>query len=481
MVWIMSHGFLLSCQGAKPGDASDSPPSQHGSPSPESGADTAETAQSGDTSEPLLWNWSHSPCDHQPRAEVVTLFGVEEFDWAGFSVDAEDMEGDGCDEVLVGAPNSGYNTLEEGAVYLLRAPQPGALDEQSYVVWEEPDADEWIERLALVPPQVAWHSDVDLDALAIAFDIPLASADEPIGLPGIAGRLTTASRSYGFLNDIEGCEGLGTPSLCVTSVHSDAEEDPYDGAVWIMDMPIVGDVDILDFRVRLHGAAGDRAEIVEADDDLDGDGLDDLVVGAFGSGAVGRIGLVSDPPAGDHVLWDVAFATIEGEVPNGDVGSGLSTGDANGDGYIDVLAGSPQVDGGRAYLMEGPFGGAHPVDDAQVTVTGSLEQAYTGLDGSIGDVDGDGQADLVVCAPDYFGDRPGLVAIFASPAAGAHAFADAEVHLASGSATPDGFGFALATGDLDGDGRMDLAIGAPQDARAAYQAGSVTLVFGASL
>ena len=73
------------------------------------------------------------------------------------------------------------------------------------------------------------------------------------------------------------------------------------------------------------------------------------------------------------------------------------------------------------------------------------------------------------------------MAIFQSPSPGSYRIGDASLSLVSGSAAPDAFGLSIAPADIDGDGLMDLAIGAPDDPRNGPLAGSLTLVFGASL
>jgi hypothetical protein len=92
-------------------------------------------------------------------------------------------------------------------------------------------------------------------------------------------------------------------------------------------------------------------------------------------------------------------------------------------------------------------------------------------------------ADLAVGASwsIYSGPEPGQVVLFPAIAPGAYTTDEAPIHLVSGSTEPDAFGISIAPGDIDGDGLLDLVIGAPNDSRARELAGSVTVIFGAGL
>ena len=73
------------------------------------------------------------------------------------------------------------------------------------------------------------------------------------------------------------------------------------------------------------------------------------------------------------------------------------------------------------------------------------------------------------------------VSLLFAPSPGDYLLTDAHRTLVLGGTQPDAFGMTLAAGDIDGDGLGDLAIGAPRDSAAGEDAGSVTIVFGASL
>ena len=152
-------------------------------------------------------------------------------------------------------------------------------------------------------------------------------------------------------------------------------------------------------------------------------------------------------------------------------------GDVNGDGYDDIVVGAPGAETtpfwpvGKAYVMYGSatgfplapgFAFLGRVTDGS-TIIG---QSYTGTFGttvaSAGDLNGDGYADVAIGSPndDSFGSDAGLVSVFRGSAAGVDtAFAN-RLWWESSGVPGAKFGITLATaGDLNGDSRPDLLVG----------------------
>ncbi len=199
---------------------------------------------------------------------------------------------------------------------------------------------------------------------------------------------------------------------------------------------------------------------VSAVPDLDGDGVDDIVVGA--SGEFGETGLV-------YVFSGATGAElhrIESPHPRsgglfGDCVSGVP--DADGDGAGDILVGAPLEDypipgwgWGRAYLFSGATGQLLHAIESPVTPARQFGERVAGIP----DVDGDGRGDLVISGWEQNAPGPiygaGLVHVF-SGATGALLYSLTSPTIQSGGA----FGTALAgVPDLDGDGRAEILVGA---------------------
>ncbi|MFD4985645.1 FG-GAP-like repeat-containing protein [Streptomyces sp. NPDC058374] len=147
------------------------------------------------------------------------------------------------------------------------------------------------------------------------------------------------------------------------------------------------------------------------------------------------------------------------------------TGDAdfNGDGYADVAVSAPRATvegkpaaGQIAILYGGPQENRHAtIHQGSPGVPGDPEPYdFFGADHAWGDFDGDGYDDLLTGAPgEDIGDDSDTgtaVILWGSPSG-----------LVGGTTVQDprpgnhdGFGSPLATGDFDGDGRTDIAVGA---------------------
>jgi len=221
-----------------------------------------------------------------------------------------------------------------------------------------------------------------------------------------------------------------------------------------------------DWVVRTSSATFDMfGESVAGAGDVNGDGFDDVIVGvpgAYGSGTNGQALIILGSALGPSTT---PATVLEGTWPEGRFGQTVAgAGDVNGDGYDDVLVGAPWYfnpqDYGAAYLYMGGPSGISNVPAWSTSVT--MNSAWTGQAvASAGDVNGDGFADVIVGdnswrMPTSRGGE-GHAAVFLGSANGLATSPSWSVYGGSRNA---GFGRAAASaGDVNCDGYSDVIVG----------------------
>uniref|UniRef100_A0A832I5B2 T9SS type A sorting domain-containing protein n=1 Tax=Eiseniibacteriota bacterium TaxID=2212470 RepID=A0A832I5B2_UNCEI len=227
--------------------------------------------------------------------------------------------------------------------------------------------------------------------------------------------------------------------------------------------------------------------------DFNGDGYADLAVGAPGYDLTGPASQ-SDAGAAYAFLGSAAgiaashaWSGVGGQFDER-LGSSLNGfADINADGYTDLVIGSPGLDTGSPPFLVVNSGritewyggpGATPLTFRQ-SILGTSNESFGSSVANAGDVDGDGYGDIVVGAPNanptisgqgraavHRGSASGLIATPHWSQLGGEAFA--------------AFGSAVAgAGDVDGDGLSDVLVGAVfEDAGGAQDRGTARIYRG---
>ncbi len=246
---------------------------------------------------------------------------------------------------------------------------------------------------------------------------------------------------------------------------------------WAIDTPL-SNADASFFGENAQDHAGWS---VNSAGDVNGDGFDDILIGATGiTVSVGQVGhsyLVLGKASGwaPGTILSESDASYVGEGATDEFGSSVaSAGDINGDGLDDILIGAPLCDenynnAGKTYVVFGKTTGWAmnvPAASTDATFIGENQDDECGSAiGSAGDINGDGFDDILIGAPenDDIGDGSGKTYLFLgndSGLAGKTTLLNVDVSF-MGETTSDKLGCSVtAAGDVNSDGFDDFLIGA---------------------
>jgi hypothetical protein len=362
---------------------------------------------------------------------------AEDHDWFGQALAAGDFDGDGYDDLAIGAPGEDIGTLDSaGAVNIIYGSASGLSSSGDQL----------------------WHQSSD------GIQGP-AEAQDLFGFSLAAGDF-----------DRDGCD-----DLAIGVVHEDVLAVVRAGAVNIIYGSAGGLTDV--GNRWLHQDTSGILDTCETEDvfgwavaagDFDRDGYADLAIGVpgedlSGMSAVGAVNVVYGSSggltgAGDQ-FWYQGSAGTQNAAEDGDrFGRALTAGDFDGDGHDDLAVGVPYEDNGSTqdtgavHVFYGTGGGLSATNDwwfcqSTAGMSGAAEEYdHFGLALAAGDFNGDGCADLAIGVPyEDLGtiDAAGAVNVVYGSASGLTTTGNQLWHQAvSGviGAAEDGdrFGYALA-------------------------------------
>ena len=416
----------------------------------------------------------------------IEVIGSSTFEYAGKVVtDVGDVNGDGYHDLLVTAPGAdGLSTFAGGAFLFY-----GPVGELEVEVWDADVAFVGISSGDLFGFSAAGVGDVDndgFDDIAVgAIGSRYSDFSEGYvalfsGSDSLAPQMSAASDATAIVVGVSAWGDFGW-----STAGGDVNDDGYadlvvgaprndgwarnEGAVFVFHGPLAGLYEAdRDEDLQLRGElAGARAGYSVAVGDTDGDGIDDIIVGSPGLSIGGAASGSAYVVAGGQVRGGVEHLGSAECVLRGGSGSraGASValaGDNDGDGVGDLWVGASGGPG-AAFLVLGGDAGVMPLVDVAVasfTGVGSIDRAGTAVAGNA-DFDGDGFVDVVVGADRADGGaaRSGVAYVAHGPFWGDHSLGDLDGQI-HGGAWLDFAGSSVgAFADINDDGLGDVAVG----------------------
>ncbi|GAB4190928.1 MAG: hypothetical protein Kow00105_05130 [Phycisphaeraceae bacterium] len=408
----------------------------------------------------------------------VVINGVSLGDRSGVSVSsAGDLNGDGYDDIIMGAFRDSPNGADSGA---------------SYVVFGQPGG------------------------FPATFQLSTLNGSNGFKINGIAPG-DFSGRSVAAAGDVNG-DGLDDLLIGSFLASPNGAESGQAYVVYGQAAPFAATLELSTLNGTngfvIDGlAAGDRLGFsVRGAGDVNGDGIDDFIIGASladSNGADAGSAYLVFGQTGFGGNFDLTTLNgingfrIDGVSATDQLGISVNgAGDINGDGIDDVIVGAYQtdthgVDSGSAYVIFGSSGGFSAVFDP-ATLNGTngftlhggatLDNAGRSVS-SAGDFNGDGFADILIGAPDADGDNPDSGSAYV--VFGSGAVFPATINLSSltgadgfklnGIDTGDRAGLSVASaGDVNADGLDDLLVAADRAAPNGIRSGETYLVLGRS-
>ncbi len=393
----------------------------------------------------------------------------------GFSVaSAGDVNGDGYNDVIVGAPFYSDGETNEGAALVYYGTASG-LNALPDLTMEGNQANAWMGWSVASAGDVNADGYSDVIVGARNYSNGESSEGAAFVYHGSANGIITSPANMLESNQIGAQMGISV--ACAGDVNDDGFSDIIIGAHWydngefdegtafIYHGSVSGISTIAAATVESNQVIGNMAYSVASAGDVNGDGYSDVVVSThqYSNGQTSEgAAIVYNGSASGIIITPAAI--IESNQAYAFMGRYVaSAGDVNGDGYSDIIIGAneydnPQINEGKVFVYHGSASGIIAAPAASV----ESDQAYAtmGAVSTAGDLNGDGYSDVIVGADRYDNGEldEGRIYIYYGSASGIGTMSVQTIECNQANAYLGVF--VAAAGDVNGDGNSDIIVGA---------------------
>ncbi len=386
--------------------------------------------------------------------------------WFGAAIASGDFDGDGFDEVAVGAEQFDRGETNEGVVFVYAG---SALGPSPAAIWSaEPNLGHASFGFALATADVNGDGFDDLVVGAPDNDNGSGRAHvylgSPVGLGAAAawtGTGVEVGSWYGQTVAAADVDGDGFDDVVVGSPKVARGQRIDAGVAYLYRGSPAGLSTVPDWVARNEPDTSLFGDLVRSAGDTNGDGYDDVAIRATNPDG-GNVFVYLGSPAGLSASpsWSVGPGVVRDFL-----GMNLGpAGDVDADGFDDLLVSAlgHEVNPGHnltALLFRGSSAG---LEATPAWATALDDPNCRGEIGAAGDVNGDGFGDVALGDTRFEEDSQGSVRVFLGSPAGLRA---SEVWTLTAGVRYSYLGIGVASGDVNGDGLSDLLGGAPyQDA-----------------
>ncbi len=440
-------------------------------------------------------------------ARVTVIKGEAAGDRFGWSVATGDVDNDGRDDVIVGAPFADVEVL---------IAQPIQDVGKTYVIYSD---------RAIAGVEIEMFTNIDLATVTPA-DVAVSEIRGATRFIRSGWSVASGDIDNDGYRDVL----IGAPFASEPYANT-GDNRPNSGAVYVVYGSSEGfllAIRPIIYELALPAPLSSLIEIVGEQKDghlgwsvaggnVNKDDSDDVIMGAPDFDGKGKAYVVSgidgahlttpspDPTPFDLLAPPALIATVDGLEPLAAFGWSVAAGAVAGSGYDDLLVGAPRADegaldignatvffAGSPAMPKLPPGIGLDIDDSGFRVRGIQQQGLFGFSVAAGDISNDGQDDILVGAPGVEFD-PNQVGVSGVPTAyaifnevvlsGSEIDASEANIIAFGDQPFDSTGYAVAAGNLNNKGGAEFTFGAPTALSQGQneQAGRTYIVYGCDI